>query len=533
MDDLLQLYLALCEDVDTPISLGCWLRFKYGEWDSIASNRVEPRWYCNPDIYKMDVVVVDLLRKCQDLPVTTDKRAAAVTSFLESEKICARTNSRLIPFLSLGLLHPDEEWAVPVINRVRERIRRILGRVPGTISGRFGPGATLSDTGERCTVPHKCCSDPTITLSALQFLPIWAETAWARGLSPERVIDVVDYDRFTTVGKTALTDRGICIPPSVNGFFQLGVGELIRQRLRQNAGIDLQTAQPLHRQVAKEGSISGLIGTIDLKSASDTIASGLVKLLLPYDWYLLLNSLRVTHADVFGKRYWLEKFSSMGNGYTFELETLLFLAISLEASSHKESVLVYGDDIICHTDDVKDVIRLLRFFGFTPNVSKTFWEGPFRESCGGDFFGGVDVRPHYLKELPREPQEWIAFANGIRRVGSTDSALDPRFLRCWRLILSKIPADIRRCRGPAELGDLLLHDQPEFWNSRRRSSTRFFRCYLPEGFKVVEWRRFPASAVLAAALYGSRNAPVKGHAAPGIIPRNGVTGYALGWVPLS
>jgi len=75
MNSLSELYLALCEGINTPKSLGCWLRFKYEEWDEVAINRTSPAWYNSADAYKCDAVVTDLLRKCVDLPCTFDRGA--------------------------------------------------------------------------------------------------------------------------------------------------------------------------------------------------------------------------------------------------------------------------------------------------------------------------------------------------------------------------------------------------------------------------------------------------------------------------
>jgi len=106
-----------------------------------------------------------------------------------------------------------------------------------------------------------------------------------------------------------------------------------------------------------------------------------------------------------GQWHVLEKFSSMGNGYTFELETVIFSAITAavhemvtgEAAKLHQNVFVYGDDIICKTDVSLDVIAALRWFGFSLNERKSFVSGPFRESCGGDYFNGVPVRAHFFE----------------------------------------------------------------------------------------------------------------------------------------
>lgn len=89
------------------------------------------------------------------------------------------------------------------------------------------------------------------------------------------------------------------------------------------------------------------------------------------------------------------KFSSMGNGCTFALETLIFASL-LHAVGSKIG-LVYGDDITIETELAPALFRLLKFLGFVPNEEKSYTSGPFRESCGKDFFEGHDVTPFYLR----------------------------------------------------------------------------------------------------------------------------------------
>jgi hypothetical protein len=56
----------------------------------------------------------------------------------------------------------------------------------------------------------------------------------------------------------------------------------------------------------------------------------------------------------------------------------------------------------------------LEALGFQINQHKSFFEGPFRESCGKDFFRGFSVRPVYLKTL-RTPQSRCAAINLLNR----------------------------------------------------------------------------------------------------------------------
>jgi hypothetical protein len=491
--------ITLCEGLATPISLSVAILVRYGEWDQLAVKQVEPHHYVSSEHYWRDAASVSFLRKLEDLPTSFDRKAAAYRSFFECEAQCYSTNERLSPFL-YGSYDTAEEGVHKFILCARKYIRSWLGVCPEILEGRFGPGATYGDKGKLTTVPDKMSSRPTLTAASLGVLFPWASTAWAKACAEDgRSPEFVRGNRFTTVPKDASKFRGIAIEPSLNLFYQLGLGRKIRQRLL-SAGINLRDGQDIHRRVACEASIRGHMSTLDLSNASDTVSRNLVKLLLPTKWYEALDSLRSPTTEVDGKRVVLEKFSSMGNGFTFELETLLFAGIcaaALESGGHHvylgENLLVYGDDIIVPSDCSGIVISALQFFGMTPNKRKSFVEGPFRESCGGDFFRGRDVRPYFLKELPSEPQQIIAMANGIRRMADAVHVAHGRLdlvRRSWFRVLDALPSSIRRLRGPKDLGDLTIHDDQERWQTRWRHGIRYIRVYRPARFRRVGWEHF-------------------------------------------
>lgn len=555
--------LSYFEDLATPTSLKCYLLLKYGQWDQLATQRLEPRHYLSSspikgfggqaERYWRDASAVSLLRKYQELPTSFDRKAVAEGLFLSSEKQCFRANHRLFPYLTPGVYSEEVEGVSRVFSAARKEISRILGKCPDHIDGKHGPGSTFGDKGQFTTVPDKMSSSPTMTSDAWPYLFQWVGTLWASACASSGKSPVfVPGNRFTTVNKDCEKDRGIAIEPSLNVFYQLGLGRVIRMRLR-GAGIDLRNGQEIHKRVACEASIEGHLATMDLSNASDTICRNLVKLLLPAAWFEALDSLRSKKTLVRGSWHLLEKFSSMGNGFTFELETLVFLGLILAVGSvtgHKlvigENVFVYGDDIICPTEISKDVISLLSFSGLSVNARKTFVDGPFRESCGGDYFEGVDVRPHYLEESPNEPQQLISLANGLKRASRSAPGRSALVRRAWFSVLDSIPSHIRRLRGPSVLGDLCLHDDEESrWQFRWRSGIRYIRVYRPARFRKVSWQNFRPEVTLAAALLGtpsgqnwkSREAPISGQSEAftpgGVIPRDGVLGYKVGWVPRS
>nr|QDH90490.1 MAG: RNA-dependent RNA polymerase [Leviviridae sp.] len=275
--------LRLFEDLATPVSLKVSLLWKAGEWDQIASQRLDPRHYDSADRFWRDSMAVDLVRKLRELPTSVNRALVAEESFLSSEEECFRTNRRLLPYLSPGL--PGTEQGVcEFLSRARKIAAKILGPCPDSdIDGRHGPGATFGDSGRRSTVPHKMSSVPTLTRFAWPYLLQWYGNAWGKTCASERrVPEFVRGNRFTTVPKDCSKDRGIAIEPSVNVFYQLAYGRIIRSRLKAaGVDIDLRRGQDIHARLAREASIQGHLATIDLSNASDTICSNLVKLVLP------------------------------------------------------------------------------------------------------------------------------------------------------------------------------------------------------------------------------------------------------------
>lgn len=419
-----------------------------GEWALLQEERVSlPSTYSGPTMYRKDAIVCDIARKLLLPGDTAKRRDAAVRTFWSSEAECAITNVRWNRYVdNQGPFDPIDMRVMPFIKAWRKELRRVLGRVSYNLEPAFSGGSTLSDFGKLTTIPDKMSSTPTTYR--------WFDTHLTFSRTPfdKKDFTQVRANRFFTVPKDSSKDRGCCVEASLNVSLQLAVGKRLKKKYQKAYQVDLTYAQPLHRELARRSSIDGSYATIDLSNASDTVARTLVKALLPADWYLLLNSLRAHSTFIDGKTVHLNKFSSMGNGFTFELETILFR--TMLAALGITDCYVYGDDIIVPSDRSADVLACLAFAGFTPNRGKTFCEGPFRESCGGDFFEGEPVRAHFLKEIPDEPQKWVSLANGLLRA-------DPELLwlrAAWRFCIDQLPNDWRNF-GPSELGDLVLHDR--------------------------------------------------------------------------
>lgn len=452
MNQVRKFLTKLWSGLDSPLKPVLMGHLEKEEWKDLQKIRVEPTAYRCAMAYRRDAFSVEIIRKLLLPGDTASRKKAAIDTFWAAEKQCALTNARLDRYLHEG---PYDTADLPIhdfISRWKKEIKRVLGSsckgLP--LEPDYSPGSTLSDTGKNTTIPDKMSSTLTYYPQSVNELVWFTHTPHA-----ENPMKVQRANRFFTVPKDSQKDRGCCVEASANIILQKCVGKQIRNCYNKAYQADLQNDQRKHQLLAQRGS-AGLIDvcTIDLSNASDTISWKLVKMLLPSRWWRLLNSLRAGFTEIEGKIVKLEKFSSMGNGFTFELETLLFRSL-IKVTCPSEFDSTYGDDMICGSECAKALEKVLPFFGFTINEKKSFREGPFRESCGGDFFDGVPVRAHYLKEIPDEPQKWIALANGVRCINNGD--LDA----AWWYCIDQIPVQYR-VFGPEILGDIVIHqDDPQ------------------------------------------------------------------------
>lgn len=250
--------------------------------------------------------------------------------------------------------------------------------------------------------------------------------------------------RVITVPKTQKTPRVIAIEPLAMQYCQQGMRELLTELLHRrrvpghtrtnlpHLFISLNDQGP-NQAMAAQGSLYGHLATLDLSEASDRVSYQLVRSLFerfPYVWEHV-DACRSTRADVDGQIINLAKFASMGSALTFPIETMVFLAVAFHGifqelnslprrtviKQFASEVRVYGDDIVVPTAYAPAVMRSLETFGLKVNRSKSFWKGPFRESCGGDFVRGhwiTPVRVHHALPTTAADSQEIASAIALR-----------------------------------------------------------------------------------------------------------------------
>lgn len=366
-------------------------------------------------------------------------REAAIKSFHTAERRCGRMN-RKFAFLSA---YPHRDVMADESRRARHWIRTVIGSRPNYRAcfdaADFGPGASVGVHGDATGYSAKTIAEHwTVTPGALHHgyaairrnHHLWESLLISKGgyvcYDEEQAFEAYlsrirmqKNNKVSFVPKTAKTERTIAVEPLLNGLVQKGIDQVLRKKLLR-VGLNLAD-QGLNQRMAREGSrddsADGFV-TIDLKSASDSVSIGIVSYLLPEDWVRLLAKTRSESYELNGQPVRdYHKFCSMGNGFCFPIETLIFSSACVAAGCGVPGVdfTVYGDDIIVRKRFAPTLLRLLRHWGFKINTDKTFLTGKFRESCGADWFGGMDVRPFTLDYALDSLQNIFKFLNLTRR----------------------------------------------------------------------------------------------------------------------
>lgn len=432
-----------------------------------------------------DYLLVSVLKKSQYIPFQGNldgaKSAADVAKqkFYSAEKLCKETNDRLMSVryvkaqkclrgtaLSEGdswSWYPDTsepDWVL----EARGLIAEILGSLYGdpspfeSILGlmRHGPGSTTGVTGDGLVSSQKFDNQVELTQELVPFAATIMGSNWVE-YKTQSALKVVNGNMFFSVPKDATQERGACKGATLNVFGQLGIGTYITERLRV-FGCDLLQGHVRQRWLASRAQNMGL-ATIDLSQASDMIAYMVVLLLLPHDWFHLLDTFREKKTLIDGVWVDIQKFCAMGNGFTFPLESLIFLAVvrSIVPKSRWTDCGVFGDDIICPAEHAEAVIQALIHLGMRVNTKKTFLAGRFFESCGTDWHDGHDVRPFYLRQSrdSKIPYQ-LQVANAIRLYSHRRNGVwgcDSRFQDTWNWLVEQVPAPWNECSVPPEFGD--------------------------------------------------------------------------------
>lgn len=249
--------------------------------------------------------------------------------------------------------------------------------------------------------------------------------------------------RLKFVPKDWKKTRSICMEPIPYQWAQQGVRLWYEDYLKSSVlgnHIFIED-QGINQRAARFGSMTGWADTIDLSSASDSVAWDLVKSIFPAKVLKHLYATRtrvVTLPD--GSDVPVRKFAPMGSALCFPVQSTIYATIALMVGmaqrfgidwrepgvfkgmtseqfwaayklSFSDKLVVpkegdhrflpfyaYGDDIITDKRMTSSVVEALTQLAFRVNTEKSFTgHSAFRESCGIYCLGGVDVTPFIFK----------------------------------------------------------------------------------------------------------------------------------------
>jgi len=419
-----------------------------------------------------------LLKKFQFSTDKDKRESKALEKFLAAEDVCQAYNRCGYEALCWSKTEADAS----IFTDAKTFLQKLLGTVAPsldilTLWSRHGPGSNLDTYKGQSSIYYKYENWPySCTKDAIQYARFLISTnkRWLGYLEDsyrkrnnisahvildqqvfwDNVLKVVKGNRITFVPKDAHTERSIAIEPTMNLMLQLGVDGFIRKRLKR-WDIDLDS-QKKNQVLAFRGSInptSSSYVTLDLAAASDSISLKLCELLLPPEWYSYLCKIRSPQGVIGDEVVIYNKISSMGNGFTFALESAIFAslcygAIMMEKGvcDFKDDLSIFGDDLIVKQDVVNRVVHALGIAGFQLNTEKSFLSGLVKESCGTDWVHGKPVRPVFFKTFPTDVMALFTDINRLKRVlllrWGIEKSLTVMNMTKW------IPEQFRSISGP-------------------------------------------------------------------------------------
>lgn len=436
---ILEFYAAL----DVPRSLTCHLLHKYGEHRQLVELSFEPLHYNDLETARSSLAATKFLSKATFLSTNIDIEAVASEKFLAAEKVCQETNERI------QRNRFKNPYSAGVLMHMRFQTEAILSSFDAdefVDSCNWGPGATTLLPRRVTTHPKKFSAERKITAEAYDFVKPWFHLAYPHW---DMTFEIDGESKIVTVPKDAKSSRTIAIEPGINLWFQKGIGAMMRRRLKR-IGIDLND-QRANQEKARVGSLFARTATVDFSSASDSVAFKLVEESCPHRWFTLMKTFRSSCGRAKGgPLIEFNKFSSMGNGFTFELESLLFYTMAV-ACCHivgcdTKEVSVYGDDVILPIEAFDLFESVSADLGFSFNRSKSFDNSYYRESCGEHYWNGFRIKPIFQKEPLDGQTSLILAANNVRRLARSrrNSGCDYAFRRCYRLFTEVLGHDCPR-----------------------------------------------------------------------------------------
>lgn len=433
-----------------------------------------PSAYSYAHEFREDWLLYNIIRKFPSFGVVTkqDRVDKAIAAFKAGERKCAMVNERLEglkmaswtpssvvgPQLPRSL--PSKIGGIDVDSLILATQRNILNCVGPTVTldtiydnFRLSTGASALKPKLEGDPFYKLTPPFEVTPAALAFLPGILRTypVLERDLWHTLGVDgdyykLVAWDVIDTVPKNSGEERVIGKGAAISVGCQLALGTTLKKKYSSHGPNSLYQ-QESQQLLAHAGSLFGTVATVDFENASNSTCIASIDLLWPADWFDAFNATRSHYyrlPDGTVHRY--NMLSPMGNGFTFEVLTITIWAIAKAVCDLLDVNIdgrlgVFGDDLAIPTEAAEAAIAACDFFGYTTNKTKTFIEGPFRESCGKHYFNGADVTPFYIDDNIRTREQKCWLANSIRRWSSawcTMPFADSKWETVWGYVRGQI-----------------------------------------------------------------------------------------------
>ena len=365
---------------------------------AIRSHEMPGCFNVDPYLYKWERQKADLLKRYRfssDVYTTKELNVMTWNKFVATQERLGHSQFK-----------PSSEVIHQVLQKARSLIKGVLGRYDKEAHMarcRFGKKACVGTTATNAYIDSKL-ENLTGTRQHIKWFtrdylatdPLLAEIIAGIHCKDGKGYEICDTLFYTQVPKSWKILRGIMPNTTIGSFYTFGLGKMIEESLK-TIGIDLSKQQERHKRWARKSSRTRRSFTLDLVGASDSFLSWLLNAVLPRDWFNAVKLGRAPYLSYDGKKYLMQSFMGMGIGFTFPLQTLVYWALVTAVQSllgHRPGLIsVFGDDILAPTAIYTPVVYVLQRLGFVINTDKTYSDLFFRESCGGDYYRGVDVRP--------------------------------------------------------------------------------------------------------------------------------------------
>ena len=334
-----------------------------------------------------------------NLPYDKETEGSVISSFVQTQEELAQ------------LEFPDEVQSI--LRNARVFITRLFdGFDVRDIIPRHGPGAvaTGEQIGEKSNFSriyaHAERMYPFAEYFVLGLNQVADQLEWIQGLK----IEEYGTAQVVLVPKDSRGPRLISKEPLELQWLQQGIQRKLYRWIEEHPltrGFVNFTNQSINRRLALKSSRDQSYATLDMKDASDRVTTRLVSEL--FCGSSLLEALLATRSEFTqlpdGRKVHLSTFAPMGSAVCFPIEALCFYALAVamlhvhgrSRERNNPDVYVYGDDIIVRRDDYSLLLQYFPLFGLRFNEAKCCVAGFFRESCGCDAYGGVDVTPIRLR----------------------------------------------------------------------------------------------------------------------------------------